>query len=43
MNEVGIMWETLQQNLTFVFVSAVIAAAIALLAKFSERYFKVLH
>jgi riboflavin transporter FmnP len=43
MNEVGIMWETLQQNLTFVFVSAVIAAAIALLAKFSERYFKELH
>ena len=37
------MWETLQQNLTFVFVSAVIAAAIALLAKFSERYFKELH
>ena len=43
MNEVGIMWETLQQNLTFVFVSAVIAAAIALLAKFSERYSKELH
>ena len=43
MNEVGIMWETLQQNLTFVFVSAVIAATIALLAKFSERYFKELH
>ena len=43
MNEVGIMWETLQQNLTFVFVSAVIAAAIALLAKFSERYFNELH
>ena len=37
------MWETLQQNLSFVLISAVIAAVIALAAKFSERYFKDLH
>ena len=43
MNEVDRMWETLRQNLTFVIISALIAAAIALAAKFSERYFKELH
>ena len=37
------MLETLQQNLVFVVVSALIAAAIALAAKFSERFFKDLH
>ena len=37
------MWETLLQNLQFVIVSALIAAIIALGAKFSERYFKQLH
>ena len=37
------MWETLLQNLQFVVVSALIAAIIALGAKFSERYFKQLH
>ena len=37
------MLETLQNNLTFVAVSAVIVAVIALAAKFSERYFKQLH
>ena len=37
------MWETLQQNLTFVLISAAIAVAIALAAKFSERFFKDLH
>ena len=37
------MLETLQNNLTFVAVSALIIAAIALAAKFSERYFNQLH
>ena len=37
------MLETLQQNLTFVVISAAIAVIIALAAKFSERYFKTLH
>jgi len=37
------MLETLRQNLTFVVISAVIAAVIALAAKFSERHFKTLH
>ena len=37
------MLETLQQNLTFVVISALIVAAIALSAKFSERFFKDLH
>ena len=37
------MLETLQQNLTFVVISALIVAAIALAAKFSERFFKDLH
>ena len=37
------MLETLQQNLVFVVVSALIVAAIALAAKFSERFFKDLH
>ena len=37
------MLETLQQNFFFVLVSAVIVAAIALAAKFSERFFKDLH
>ena len=37
------MLETLQQNLTFVIVTIVIAAAIALAAKYSERFFKDIH
>ena len=37
------MWETLQQNLSFVLISAAIAVVIALAAKFSERFFKDLH
>ena len=37
------MLETLQQNLSFVVVCALIVAAIALASKFSERYFKDLH
>ena len=37
------MLETLRDNLTFVAVSALIAAVIALAAKFSERYFADLH
>ena len=37
------MWETLQQNLSFVLISAAIALVIALAAKFSERFFKDLH
>ena len=37
------MWETLKQNLSFVLISAAIAVAIALAAKFSERFFKDLH
>ena len=37
------MLEILQQNLSFVLVSAVIVAAIALASKFSERCFKDLH
>ena len=37
------MLETLQQNLTFVVISALIVAVIALSAKFSERFFKDLH
>ncbi|MBR2422220.1 MAG: ECF transporter S component [Oscillospiraceae bacterium] len=37
------MWETLQQNLSFVLISAAIAVVIALAAKFAERYFKDLH
>ena len=37
------MLETLRQNLTFVVVSGLIAAAIALAAKFAERFFKDLH
>ena len=37
------MWETLQQNLSFVLISAAIAVVIALVAKFAERFFKDLH
>ena len=37
------MLQTLQQNLSFVVVSAIIAAAIALVAKFSEKAFKDIH
>ena len=37
------MLETLQQNLLFVVVSALIVAVIALAAKYSERFFKDLH
>ena len=37
------MWETLQQNLSFVLISAAIAVVIALTAKFAERFFKDLH
>ena len=37
------MLETLRQNLSFVVICALIVAAIALAAKFSERYFKDLH
>ena len=37
------MLETLRQNLMFVVVSGLIAAAIALAAKLSERFFKDLH
>ncbi len=37
------MLETLQQNLTFVAVSVIIAAVIALAAKFSERFFVNMH
>jgi riboflavin transporter FmnP len=37
------MLETLQQNLTFVIVSIVIVAAIALAAKYSERFFRDMH
>ena len=37
------MWETLQQNLSFVLISAAIAVVIALAAKFAERFFKDLH
>lgn len=36
-------WQTFQQNLTFVAVSALIIAVIALAAKFSERYLHDLH
>ena len=41
--EVNGMLQTLQQNIGFVAVSAVIVAIISLAAKFSERYFKDLH
>ena len=41
--EVGNMLETLLENLQFVAVSGLIAAAIALAAKFSERFFQDLH
>ena len=37
------MLETLQNNLTFVGATAAIVAAIALAAKFSERFFKDIH
>jgi riboflavin transporter FmnP len=37
------MLETLQQNLSFVVISALIAAAIALGAKYAERFFKDMH
>ena len=37
------MLETLQQNLSFVIVCCAIIAAIALAAKFSERFFRALH
>ena len=37
------MLETLQQNLSFVVISALIAAIIALGAKFSERFFTDMH
>ena len=37
------MLETLQQNLSFVIVSILIAAAIALAAKFAERFFRDIH
>ena len=37
------MWEILQQNLSFVLISAAIVVVIALAAKFSERFFKDLH
>ena len=37
------MLETLRSNLTFVLISALIVAAIALAAKFSERLFKDIH
>ena len=37
------MWEILQQNLSFVLISAAIVVVIALVAKFSERFFKDLH
>ena len=37
------MLETLQQNLSFVLVSALIAAVIALAAKFAERFFRDMH
>ena len=37
------MLETLQQNLSFVVISALIAAIIALGAKFSERFFADMH
>lgn len=37
------MLETLSQNLSFVLVCALIAALIALAAKFSERFFRDLH
>ena len=37
------MLETMQQNLSFVAICALIVAIIALAAKFSERYFKDLH
>ena len=43
MNEVDNMLETLQQNLTFVIVSVLIAAAIALAAKYAERFFRDMH
>ena len=36
-------WQTLQQNLTFVLISAVIVLVIALAAKFSERYLHDIH
>ena len=36
-------WQTLQQNLTFVVISAVIIVLIALAAKFSERYLHDIH
>ena len=37
------MLETLQQNLSFVVISALIAAVIALGAKYAERFFKDMH
>ena len=37
------MLETLQQNLSFVVISALIAAVIALGAKYTERFFKDMH
>ena len=37
------MLETLQQNLSFVVISALIAAVIALAAKYSERFFRDMH
>ena len=37
------MLETLQNNLYFVAVCALVVAVIALAAKFSERFFKELH
>ena len=36
-------WQTLQQNLTFVVISAAIVLLIALAAKFSERYLHDIH
>ena len=36
-------WQTLQQNLVFVVVSALIIVLIALAAKFSERYLRDIH
>ena len=41
--EVDTMLETLQQNLSFVVISALIAAAIALAAKYTERFFRDMH
>ena len=42
-DEVDHMLETLRQNLVFVIVSVVIAAVIALGAKYSERFFRDMH